>query len=79
MIAASPSLFHAWRTRASSAHPREAESDSSLARVAKTEACGGAHATMHAVALIYKNVVVSQGLREMLHYSDREKALTLRI
>ena len=56
MIAASPSLFRAWRFWVSSAHPREAESDSflySLRRQNKTEACDGAHATMHVVALIY--------------------------
>ena len=57
MIAASPSLFSAWRFWASSAYPKEAESDGwlpSLRRQNKTEACGGAHATMHAVALIYQ-------------------------
>ena len=47
------SLFRAWRFWAPSAHPREAGSDSFLACAAKTkQACGGAHATMHAVALI---------------------------
>ena len=67
MVAASPSLSRAWCFRASSAHPIEAESYCFLARAGKTkaEACGGAHATMHAVALIY-NRVVSRGLREML-------------
>ena len=38
MIAASPSLFRVWRFRASSAHPKEAESDSFLAFAAKTKA-----------------------------------------
>ena len=62
MIASSPSLFRAWRFGASSAHPREAESDSFLACAAKTtEACGDAHATMHAVALIYTPRCLSAG------------------
>ena len=53
-IAASPSLSRAWRSRDSSAHSKEAESDKrpSLRRQKRTEAVGGEHATMHAVALI---------------------------
>ena len=53
-IAVSPSLCRAWRSRVPSAHSREAESDSVIARAAKkkTEAVVGEHATMHAVALI---------------------------
>ena len=57
---------------ASSAHPIETESDSVLPCAAKVkQACGGAHATMHAVALIYTpRVVVNRVLREMLRYCD---------
>ena len=62
-IAASPSLTRAWRLRASSAHSREAESDSFLACAAKKkiEAVGGEHATMHAVALICSPRYLSAG------------------
>ena len=73
MIAASPSLFRAWRFWASSAHPREAESDSFLACAAKTKqrlaAAGTRPCTLSLSSTI---VVVSRVLREILRYSDRE-------
>ena len=69
MIAASPSLFRAWRFWASPTHPREAESDSFLAWDAKTNR-GLRPCTPSPSSSI---VVVSPGLREMLRYSDRKK------
>ena len=75
MIATSPSLFRAWRFWASSAHPREAESDSFLACAAKTKQRFAAARTRPArmrpctpslsSTMI---VVVSRVLREMLRY-----------
>ena len=78
MIAASPSPFRAWDFWASSTHPREAESDSFLVCAArnKAEACGGvhattAHATMHAVALIYNDRGCQSGVARDAALSDR--------
>ena len=92
MIAASPSLFCAWDFWASSAHPREAESDSFLVCAArnKTEACCGVHATgaratmhatgaratMHAVALIYNDRGCQSGVARDAALSDRIFFLT---
>ena len=82
MISASPSLFRAWRFWASSAHPREAESDSFLASAAKTKQrlaaarpartrpCTPSHSSTIAV--------VSRVLRETRGYYDRKKTLTIR-
>ena len=73
MIAASPSLFRAWRFWAPSAHPREAESDSFLTCAAKIKqrlaAAGTRPCTLSLSSTI---VVVSRVLREILRYSDRE-------
>ena len=54
---------------------QQPERDSVLACAAKAkQACGGAHATMHAVALIYTpRVVVNRVLREVLRFFDWEK------
>ena len=69
MIAASPSLFRAWRFWASSAHPREDESDSFLACAAKAkQRLAAAHTRPCTPSLSSTNVAVSLGLREMLHY-----------
>ena len=73
MIAASPSLFRAWRFWAPSAHPREAESDSFLACAAKTKQRLAAAGTRPCTpSLSYIIVVVSRVLHEILRYSDRE-------
>ena len=78
MIAASPSLFRAWRFWASSAPPREAESDSFLVCAAKTkQRLGATHTRPYTPSLSSTNVVVSLGLREMLHYSDRKKGFDI--
>ena len=69
MIAASPSLLRTWRFWASSAHPREAKSDSFLACAAKTkQRLAAAHTRPCTPSLSSTNMVVSLGLREMLHY-----------
>ena len=69
MIAASPSLLRTWRFWASSAHPREAKSDSFLACAAKTkQRLAAAHTRPCTPSLSSTNVAVSLGLREMLHY-----------
>ena len=80
MIAASPSLFRAWRFWASSAHPRQAESNSFLACAAKTKRTPAAARTRPARTRPCTPslsstivVVVSRVLREMLRYSVREK------
>ena len=72
-IATSSSLSRAWRLRASSAYSRDAEGDSFLTCAAKkkTEAVGGEHATMHAVALICSpRLLVCRVFYEMLLFSD---------
>lgn len=62
MQSASASLSRVWRLRASSAHPREAESDSFLASAAKIKQrlSGGVHVTM----------LVSRVLCDTLRYYD---------
>ena len=73
MIAASPSLFRAWRFWAPSAHPREAESDSFLTCAARTKQGLAAAGTRPCTpSLSCTIVVVSRVLREILRYSDRE-------
>ena len=80
MIAASPSLFRAWRFWASSAHPREAESDSFLACAAKTKQRLAAVRTRPCTPSFSSTiVVVSRLLRDMLRYSDRKNKKTLTI
>ena len=70
-IAASPSLCRAWRLRVSSAHSREAESDSFLARAAKKNrgcrrrARDGARCRSH----LPSSVIVSRVFSEMLLFS----------
>ena len=63
LMAAPPSLFRGWHFRAPSAHPRDPESDGFLAYAAKkkVEAGDGAHATTHAVALVYSRRCLSAG------------------
>ena len=73
MIAASPSLFRAWRFWAPSAHPREAESDIFLAGAAKTKQRLAAARTRPCTPSLSSTiVVVSRVLREILRYSERE-------
>ena len=60
---------------ATSAHPKEAESDSFLACAAKTkQRLAAARTRPYMPSLSSTIVVVSRGLREMLRYSDRKKA-----
>ena len=86
MIATSPSLFRAWRFWASSAHPREAESDSFLACAAKTKQRFAAARTRPArmrpcTPSLSSTMIlaVSLVMREILRYSDRKKTLTIPI
>ena len=74
-IAASPSLTRAWRSRASSAHSREAESDSFLACAAKNKrgcrrrARDDARRRSH----LLPSVLVSRLFCEMLLFHNRIK------
>ena len=62
-IAVPPALFRGCHFRALSSHPRDPESESFLASAAREKkvAGGGAHATTHAVALVYSRRCLSAG------------------
>ena len=73
-------VFRAWRFWASSAHPREVESDSFLACAAKTtQRLAAARTRPCTRSLSSTVVVVNRLLRDMLRYSDRKNKKTLTI